>query len=180
MGNATFCLVVIVVALLSASLLSCSTYTDALGIERETGPEATPTVKPWSGTPATPWTAATPRPQVVRRAVPTPTSAVKIHWELAEAHVEAGGPGTAPVTGETSLSRRIKTLLTTTARACRESETAVATLVLAGHLTILVHGLDYTLLEFMELFSYAAGSTPGTCEDAALTVLEVMERVSGY
>ena len=118
------------------------------------------------------------RPTATRRQ-PTATRSVTtvkpLHWEMAEAHVESGGSGRVPVFQETELSKRMKYLLRGISRSCGDSDYEVATLSLVAQLTLFAQGIEYSLLDFMEVFHSHALDSNTSCEDTALTSLAVIK-----
>lgn len=112
-----------------------------------------PRPKPWEMTPSlTPWATivsiSTPTPRattVYSSSTPIPSNtSTSLYREMAEAHIETGGSGQIP-----ELSRRIGVLLSGISSACNISEHQVATLSLAGQLSLWASDVQISLLGFM-------------------------------
>ena len=171
----------IVICLLALVILSCSDQQSESSNMNATNTPSLPYSSP------TPFEVLKPlpresevpnrRPTATRRQ-PTATRSVTtvkpLHWEMAEAHVESGGSGRVPVFQETELSKRMKYLLSGISRSCGDSDYEVATLSLAAQLTLFAQGIEYSLLDFMEVFHSHALDSNTSCEDTALTSLAVI------
>ena len=172
----------IVICLLALVILSCSDQQSESSNMNATNTPSLPYSSP------TPFEVLKPlpresevpnrRPTATRRQ-PTATRSVTtvkpLHWEMAEAHVESGGSGRVPVFQETELSKRMKYLLSGISRSCGDSDYEVATLSLAAQLTLFAQGIEYSLLDFMEVFHSHALDSNTSCEDTALTSLAVIK-----
>ena len=116
--------------------------------------------------------------RVFRYSTPQPTQEPEIplrekslHWQMAEAHVEAGGAGRVPVTQETELSLAMDDLLGGISSACGGSEYEVATLSLAAQITLFAYDVETPLLDFMDSFYRQTLYSSGSCEDVALLTI---------
>ena len=108
-------------------------------------------------------------------ATPTP-----LHWQLAIIHVGRGGEGQIPFSEETTLSRRLLFLVEQISVACDSDQQNIADMSVAGQNILIERGVDYPLLDLMELIHQEVLISPDiSCAEVIAVVVTAISIAGG-